>query len=236
MALPKIQTPVFEIVVPSVNKPIEFRSFLVKEEKILLMAQQSSDEREIVKAIKQIVNNCLVTESVDVNRFTITDLEYVFLKLRAKSVNNIAEINIKDDEDETSYKFEVDLDSVEVTQPKQVSNNIKINDDVGVIMRYPSADIIDHMKQFDNEIDILDFFIKKCMVEIYDESDVYPVNEYTDEELQIFIDTMDTKSYDSIRDYLDSTPKLNYVIKYKNSLGNDKEVVLDTLQDFFILR
>lgn len=236
MALPKIQTPVFEIVIPSLNKTIEFRPFIVKEEKILLMAQQSSDQRDIVRAIKQIISNCCLDTSISVNQFTTTDLEYVFLKLRSKSVNNIIEIQYTDEEDGQMYKFDVDLDEVDVTKPKHVDNNIKINGNIGIIMCYPSAAIIDQIETFKDEVEILNFFIKKCIVEIYDEENVYPANEHTDQELQDFIDGMDVMSFDKIREYLDSAPKLNHVIKYTNSLGNKKEIVMDNLRDFFILR
>lgn len=236
MALPKIQTPVFDIVIPSLNKAIEFRPFIVKEEKILLMAQQSADQRDIVRAIKQIITNCCLDTTISVNQFTTTDLEYVFLKLRSKSVNNIIEIQYTDEEDGKMYKFDVDLDEVDVTKPKDANNNIKINDDIGIIMCYPSAAIIDQIETFQDEVEILNFFIKKCIVEIYDEENVYPANEHTDQELQDFIDDMDVMSFDKIREYLDSAPKLNHVIKYTNSLGNEKEIVMDNLRDFFILR
>lgn len=236
MALPKIQTPVFDIVIPSLNKSIEFRPFIVKEEKILLMAQQSADQRDIVRAIKQIITNCCLDTSISVNQFTTTDLEYVFLKLRSKSVNNIIEIQYTDEEDGKIYKFNVDLDEVNVTKPKNVDNNIKINDNIGIIMCYPSAAIIDQIETFEDEVEILNFFIKKCIVEIYDEDNVYPANEHTDQEIQDFIDGMDVMSFDKIREYLDSAPKLNHVIKYTNELGNEKEIVMDNLRDFFILR
>lgn len=236
MALPKIQTPVFDIVIPSLNRAIEFRPFIVKEEKILLMAQQSSDQRDIVRAIKQIITNCCLDTNISVNQFTTTDLEYVFLKLRSKSVNNIIAIEYTDEEDGKMYKFDVDLDEVHVTKPKDANNNIKINDDIGIIMCYPSAAIIDQIETFQDEVEILNFFIKKCIVEIYDEENVYPANEHTDQELQDFIDDMDVMSFDKIREYLDSAPKLNHVIKYTNSLGNEKEIVMDNLRDFFILR
>jgi hypothetical protein len=235
MALPKIQTPVFDIVIPSLNKPIEFRPFLVKEEKILLMARQSEDERDMVKAIIQIINNCAIGD-INIKDLTMVDIEYLFLKLRAKSVNNIVEVVYIDGEDEKEYKFEIDLDKVEVVQEKRLDNNIKFDNGYGVIMKYPSASIVDNMKQFDNEMDILDFFIRNSIVEIYDEDNVYPIAEQTEQEVKEFIDDLDIQSFEKIREYLDSAPTLNYVIKYTNSLGTDKEIILDTLRDFFILR
>ena len=236
MALPKIQSPIFNIDIPSLNKLVEFRPFLVKEEKILLMAQQSADEREIVRSIKQIINNCCLNPDINVNDLTMVDLEYTFLKLRARSVNNIVEVKYVDQEDNKNYEFSVNLDDVVVTEDKKVSNKIQLNDGIGIIMKHLNASIIDDMKEFEDEIDILNFFVKKSIIEIYDEETVYPVNEQTDEDLQIFIDSMDVKSFDKIREFINSAPKLSYTIKYTNSLDNEKEIVLDSLRDFFILR
>jgi hypothetical protein len=236
MALPKIQTPVFEIIIPSLNKPVDFRPFLVKEEKLLLMAQQSNNDRDIIKAIKQIINNCMINDDIAIDLLTMTDIEIIFLKLRSRSVNNIVDITYIDPEDSKEYNFKIDLEDVKVIKEKDLSNNIKLSDDIGIIMRHPTASIIDEMGDYEDEIAILNFFIKKCIVEIYDEENVYPINEHTDEEIQTFIDNIDVNSFDKIREYIDSAPKLNYVIKYTNSLGVDKEIMLDTLRDFFILR
>ena len=236
MALPKIQSPIFNIDIPSLNKSIEFRPFLVKEEKILLMAQQSADEREIIRSIKQIINNCCLNPDINVNELTMVDLEYVFLKLRARSVNNIVEVKYIDQEDDKQYEFSINLDDVVVTEDKKVSNKIELKDGIGIIMKHLNASIVDDMKEFQDEIDILNFFVKKSIVEIYDEETVYPVNEQTDEELQIFIDSMDVNSFDKVREFIASAPKLSYTIKYTNSLDNEKEIVLDSLRDFFILR
>ena len=236
MALPKIQSPIFNIDIPSLNKSIEFRPFLVKEEKILLMAQQSADEREIIRSIKQIINNCCLNPDINVNELTMVDLEYVFLKLRARSVNNIVEVKYIDQEDDKQYEFSINLDDVVVTEDKKVSNKIELKDGIGIIMKHLNASIVDDMKEFQDEIDILNFFVKKSIVEIYDEENVYPVNEQTDEEIQIFIDSMDVKSFDKVWEFIASAPKLSYTIKYTNSLDNEKEIVLDSLRDFFILR
>lgn len=235
MALPKIKSPTFEIVIPSINKGVDFRPFLVKEEKILLMASQSGNDRDIVKAIKQIINNCCTDDSLNVNDLTVVDLELIFLKLRSRSVNNVVDVAYKDSEDGQEYKFQIDLEEVKVVKPKEVSNKIQINDELGIIMSYPNASIIDEMGDFENEVDILNFFISKCMSQIYDEDNVYEVSEQTEEEVKEFIDSLDVKTFDKIREFFDASPKLEYVIEYKNSLGNDRRIVLDTLRDFFIL-
>lgn len=234
MALPKIKSPVFEIVIPTINQPVDFRPFLVKEEKILLMAQAGND-RDVVKAIKQIINNCCLNEDLNIDDLSIVDIEYIFIKLRARSVNNIVNVNYTDNEDSKDYKFEVNLNEVEVTKQKEVSNKIQVNDEIGIIMSYPTASIIDQMGEFKDEMEVLNFFISKCMKEIYDEKEVYVVSEYSDLELKEFIDSLDIKTFEKIREFFDASPKLNYVIEYKNSLGNDRKITLDTLRDFFIL-
>ena len=236
MALPKIQSPTFELVIPSLNKPATFRPFLVKEEKILLMAQQSGDETESIRAIKQVVNNCCLSDQIDVEKLAMFDLEYIFLKLRARSVNNIIEVFYKDAEDEKQYKLQINLDEVEMVVPKKIDKNIKINKTSGIVMKYPSASLIDEMKKFQNEVEILNFFIIKCLDEIYDENDVYPASEQTETELQEFIDNLDVKTFDKIRNFMENMPRLEHTVKYKNSLDKEKSVTLSTLSDFFTLR
>jgi len=178
----------------------------------------------------------MINYYIDVNVLIMTDVEIIFLKLRSKSVNNIVDITYIDPEDNKEYNFKIDLEDVKVVKEKDISNNIRLSDDIGIIMRHPTASIIDEMGEFEDEIAILNFFIKKCIVEIYDAETVYPVSEHSDAEIQAFIDNIDVNSFDKIREYIDSAPKLNYVIKYTNSTGAEKEIMLDTLRDFFILR
>jgi hypothetical protein len=164
------------------------------------------------------------------------DLEYIFLKLRARSVNNVIEVFYKDAEDEKQYKLQIDLDEVEMVAPKKIDKNIKINKTSGIVMKYPSASLIDEMKKFQNEVEILNFFIIKCLDEIYDENDVYPASEQTETELQEFIDNLDVKTFDKIRNFMENMPRLEHTVKYKNSLDKEKSVTLSTLSDFFTLR
>ena len=128
MTLPKIDQPLFDVVIPSSQQKIVFRPFLVKEEKILLIAQQSGNDAEIIRAIKQILGNCIQSE-VNIDTLAIFDLEYLFLKLRAKSVNNIIKLSYKDTEDEKIYDFELNLDEIEVNIPEQANSKIEITDD-----------------------------------------------------------------------------------------------------------
>jgi hypothetical protein len=235
MSLPKISQPIFDAVVPSSKKKIEFRPFLVKEEKILLVAQQGGNDGEIIRAIKQILNNCITTPSFSVDDLTTFDLEFLFLKLRARSVNNIVKLSYRDTEDEEVYDFELDLDKIEITYPENaVDPTISITDDVGMTMKYPSASITDKMGVFENEVDLMTFFIVNCIDTIYDAEEVYIANEYSEKEIGEFLDGLDVKTFDKIRKFFESMPKLYHKFEYKNKLGNERAIELTNLRDFFM--
>lgn len=236
MSLPKISQPIFEFEVPSISKKVNFRPFLVKEEKILFTAQQSKSRKEIFKAIRQVLNNCCVDDSFDVDTITVTDAEYLFLQLRGVSVNNIVEINLLDDEDKKTYSFNVDVSEVNIVKPKKkVSNEIKV-DKIGIVLEQPSYKLLESIDEsLSNEYDILTFFLMNCIKSIYDENDTYDPKMYSDEELKEFIDGFSPKMFEKAKTFFDSTPRMEYVIKYKNSLGNEKKYSLTTLEDFFTL-
>ena len=145
MSLPKIEYPLFDVVIPSTGVSVKMRPFLVKEEKILLFAQTTGNPKDIVGSIQQVVNNCIV-ENIDVTKLTTFDIEYLFVKLRARSVNNEIEIFYKDPEDEQQYKILVDLEKVEVLKNDKHSNKIEINPNVGIILKYPHTDMMEHLE------------------------------------------------------------------------------------------
>jgi len=233
MPLPKISQPLFDMTIPSTGKKITFRPFLVKEEKILLIAQQSENDTEIIRAIKQILNNC-IQEDIDIDNLAIFDLEYMFLKLRARSVNNIVKLSYRDTEDEKIYDFELDLDTIEIEIPKKINSNIGVSENVGMTMKYPSASITDRMKDFDNEVDLMTFFIVNCIDTIYDEDSVYVANEFSEEEITEFLDGLDVKSFEKIREFFENIPRLQHIIEYKNSNGSTRTIELSSLKDFFM--
>ena len=235
MSLPKIDQPLFEVTIPSTGKKIKFRPFLVKEEKILLIAQQSDSDRDIIRAIKQVLNNCIV-DDVNVDDLATFDLEYMFLKLRAKSVNNMVKLSYRDNEDDKVYDFEIDLDEIEVKRTEGVTNKIKLNDEVGIIMQYPSASITEELGEFESEVDLLMFFIKKCIAEIYDSESVYVVKEQAEEELDQFIDSLDVATFEKIREFFEGMPRLYHELKYTNEMGNERVIELTNLKDFFMWR
>lgn len=233
MALPKIDKPIFELEIPSFGKTLAFRPFTVKEEKILLIAQQERDEKAIILSIKQVINNCCLEAGFDIDSLATFDLEYVFLKLRARSINNVIEVSYRDNEDDKVYDFEIDLDKVEMLQMNKVSNIIQVTEDVGIKMKYPSVTIIDDAPTDASAGDMVEYLIRSCVDSIYDSENVYPASDYTPEELAEWIDGLDIETFNKIRAFFDNLPQMYYKLEYTNSLGNARTIELTTLSDFF---
>ena len=236
MSIPKITQPLFNETIPSSGKKILFRPYLVKEEKILLMAQQSDNEIDIIRAMRQVLNNCVQDEDFGRAKLTTFDLEYLFLKLRAKSVNNIVELSYRDNEDEKVYSFKIDLDEIQVQFPENVQPKIKINDEVGMVMRYPSSDITENLTEFQNEVDLIMFFIRNCIESIYDKDNIYLVDEASEEEVSEFINSLDIATFDKVREFFETMPKLYHKLEYTNKNGTEQVIELKSIKDFFILR
>lgn len=233
MALPKIDKPLFDLRIPSQNREVKCRPFVVKEEKILLTAQQSGQEKDIILAIKQVLQNCIQDPTFDVDTLATFDLEFMFLKLRARSVNNIIEVSYRDIEDEKVYDFTIDLDEVDMLQEGQVSNKIMASESIGIIMKYPSVTILDNAPEDATAADMVEYLVKSCIDQIFDAENVYPISDYTDEEVVEFIEQLDVDTFNNIRAFFDTLPRMNYEITYKNSLGNERSINLSTLSDFF---
>lgn len=234
MSLPKINYPLFEVEIPSTEQKIKMRPFLVKEEKILLMAQSTGNSRDTVLAIKQVVNNCIV-DVVDVEKLTTFDLEYLFVKLRARSINNIISVTYSDPEDEQQYKLDIDLDQVEIRRDERHNNKIEITDDMGVILRYPKTDMLKAVDQATSEVDLYFEVIKYCIDQVYDAETVYEMSEQEPEEVQEFVASLDVNAFKQIQLFLETMPKLHYETSYTNSQGTERKVVLQNLNDFFML-
>ena len=234
--LPKIEYPIFNIKVPSTEALCRFRPFLVKEEKLLLMAKESANPADILTAIKQIVNNCNVDSKLDVDKISLFDLEYLFLKIRAVSVDNVVKVAFKDNEDEKVYNFEIDLNKIEVVFPPKVDNNIKISDTSGIVMKHPSASLYDDKEFLELDKDYMFELIVRCIDKIYNEDEVYEAKDYKKSELSEFLEDLNVKTFEAIQNFLINTPKMEHKINYKNELGNDREIILSSLNDFFTWR
>jgi hypothetical protein len=233
MALPKIDKPLFDLEVPSQNKTVKSRPFVVKEEKILLTAQQSGQERDIVLAIKQVLANCIQDPSFDLDTLTTFDLEFMFLKLRSRSVNNIIDVSYRDNEDDKVYDFQIDLEKVDMLKSKPIVNKIMVNDTVGIVMKFPSVTVLETVPDDTKPTDLVEYLVRSCIEQIFDEDDVYLASDTSQEELSEFIDSLDIETFTKIREFFDSLPSLYYKIEYTNALGNKREIELTTLSDFF---
>jgi hypothetical protein len=220
MALPKLSHPTFDLTLPSTRQEIKIRPFLVREEKILLIAQQTEEPREVINAIKQVINNCVITEGFDIESLTTFDLEYVFIKLRARSVNNIIKLTYKDNEDDRNYTVDCNLDEVQVIFNPNHNNHIKVTDNISIVMKYPQARLMQSIDPDLSEQEVFFELISHCIDTIVDGAESYLVSEVPKEEVQEFFQTM---------------PRINHELKYTNSLGNERVIILDNLNDFFTL-
>lgn len=236
MPLPKIEYPILSIFVPSQKKDYNFRPMLVKEEKILLMAKASEDDTDIFNAVYQVINNCSLDDSLDMDKLAIFDLEYLFLRIRAASIGETTDVSFRDTEDEKTYDFTIPLDQVNIIFP-DVSNTIKITDTSGFTMRYPAATLYTD-KEFLNlkPEEVFDHLVITCIDKIFDGEQVYTASMYTKDELAEFVEGLSIKAYDEIRNFFSNIPHMEYKIEYTNKMGSERTITLRNLSDFFILR
>lgn len=231
MKLPKIDSPIFQIKLVSIDKPVKFRPFTVKEEKILLIAEESKEEVDILMAIKQVINNCCLSD-IDVGKLPLFDIEYFFLQLRAKSVNNISTLKFKDLNDELVRDFEVDLDSIKPTVNKDHNNVIKLNDRITVKFKYPCIDMATKLNKMNNTTNIE--FLAECLDKVYEEDEVYEAEDFKLEDRIEFISNLSSKMFETIiSTFLDTMPKLTHKIEYVNKNNENRTIVLEGYRSFF---
>jgi len=229
MSLPKLNTPVYEAILPSTDKVIKFRPFLVKEEKVLLTAMEDGSQTALMNAIKTILKNC-VQGNLDVERLPLFDIEYLFLKLRSKSIGEISEIGLKCTDIECGgiNQISINMDEIEITKPEGHNRKIMISDEVGVMMSYPVMKTSGITEEDGMAI------VKDCIEMIFTEEETHERDSFTSKELDEFIESMDTKQFGKIKEFFDSMPKLQHTINYKcEKCGEDKEVTLQGLDSFF---
>jgi hypothetical protein len=237
MSLPKISHPLFDVVIPSTKTKIKIRPMLVKEEKILLMAKAGNDPVEILSSVKQVVNNCIIDESIDVDRLALFDVEYLFVRIRAVSIDNIIKISFKDKEDEKIYNFEANLDNVIVKFPEKLEKNIKITDNMMISLKYPEARLYSDKEFMGLPVEnLLDALILKCVDKVYVEDEVYDAKNSSEVEITEFLNDLSIESYGKIRTFFASLPTLYYKIEYKNEKGSERTIEMKQLTDFFTLR
>lgn len=241
MALPVIATPKYELILPSTKKKYKYRPFLAKEEKILLMAMEGGDEKEILLAIKDIIKSCV--EGLDSNNLPTFDLEYVFLKLREKSVSDIITfytrhkngINSKGEECDRKGEVQVDLSKVEIQFNEDHSNKIQLDDKIGLVMKYPTLEFIEEVGSDSKDSSAIFDMIKRSIDYIYDSENVYNISDYSDTEVNDFIESMTHAQLEKIQDFFTTLPKLSYTVKWRcEKCGVVEEIVIEGLTNFFI--
>jgi hypothetical protein len=236
MALPKLKYPIFELEVPSSKKTHKFRPFLVAEEKILLIAQQSGDLKEIILSLKQVIGNCCQDPEFDSDKLATFDIEYLFLKLRSRSVSSMAKIYLTDNEDGKEYSFDVDLEKVNVVTHSGHNSRIQLNDDIAIVMKYPTTQMIDAIATMQVETKAFFEVMKYCIEFVVEGGDKISVfADAPEAERDEFVQSIDIATFSKITQFFETMPKMHYEIAYKNSLGHDRKAVLRNLNDFFIL-
>ena len=236
MALPKLTTPTYELEIPSTDEKIKYRPFLVKEEKILMMAMESKENADITQAVKDIVSECTFNK-VKIDDMPMFDVEYIFLQIRSKSVGEVSKLKLLCPDDKKTYAdVELDLNEVKVQVGDDHTNKIELTDDMGIIMTYPSIDSFsDSGIQDINASNMIDV-IGTCILQIYEQKGekIYEAKDQTKKELTEFIEQLNTKQFQDVQKFFDTMPRLKHTIKIKNpKTKKTSEVTLSGLNDFF---
>jgi len=239
MPLPKINTPTYELELPSTGKKIKYRPFLVREEKILIMALESEDMKQITDAIIQILSDCIQTRGVKVADLSTFDIEYLFLNVRAKSVGETVEVNVTcPDDGVTTVEMEIAIDDIKVQKNKNHKNIVKLDDNLSMKLKYPSIDqfVENNFETNEETSDVnksLDM-ITSCIDMIYDEEESWSASDCTKKELSEFLEQLNTKQFKEIETFFTTMPKLSHTIKVTNPNTKVKsDVVLEGLASFF---
>ena len=243
MALPKLDVPIFTIDLPLTKTKLRYRPFLVKEEKLLLIAMESDDEKTIMDTIKQIINNCCL-DDVDTETLPITDLEYFFLHLRARSIGEIVDLQykcnnkVKDDAGEevecgNNVKLKVNVLEIEPTFNDKHTNKIELTDKLGIVMKYPNFATIDKVKS-NNDVEQILGIIMNCVDYIYDEESIYYRKDISDEELTEFIENLTQKQFAKVQEFFETVPSIKKELDFKcNKCGYQEKILIEGIQNFF---
>ena len=238
MPLPKINTPTYQLVVPSTGKKLSYRPFLVREEKILILALESEDMGQITNAIVEILTACILTKGVDVTKLATFDIEYIFLNVRAKSVGEVIEVNVTcPDDNETNVQMEINIDDIKVQKNRKHKNLIKLDDTLSMKMAYPSIEQFvenNFEVQESANVDQSLAMITGCIEQVYNEEESWAASDCTKDEMKEFVEQMNTKQFKEIEGFFTTMPKLTHTVKVKNPKTKvESDVVLEGLASFF---
>ena len=238
MPLPKVNTPTYELVLPSTNKKIKYRPFLVREEKILIMALETEDVKQITSSVIEILNACILTRGIKIEKLATFDLEYLFLNVRAKSVGESIDVNVTcPDDNKTTVEVKVDIDSIKIIKSKNHKDTVKLDDTLSLKLNYPSIEqfIENNFEsskggEVTNTLDM----ITSCIDMIYSDEESWNASETSKKDLEEFIEQLNTKQFRVIEGFFDTMPKLSHSIKVKNPKTDvESTVVFEGLAAFF---
>jgi len=233
MALPKIDLPIFELTLPSTKKTVKYRPFTVKEEKILLVAQESGDAEQEMIAARQIVGNCLI--DADVDEFAMFDLEYFLLTLRARSVENNVAFTIKDDQTQETVELNLDLEKVKVTYDPEHSNKIKLNDEFYLFLKYPTIKEFTEIVKMDPKDPLVNYYVMvSCLDKIVSDDETYHFKDYSSDDIESFMDDLTGETVKSVQSFFATMPKLRHEMPYTREDGTERTFVIEGMRSFFI--
>ena len=238
MPLPKVNTPTYELVLPSTNKKIKYRPFLVREEKILIMALETEDAKQITSSVIEILNACILTRGIKIEKLATFDIEYLFLNVRAKSVGESIDVNVTcPDDNKTTVEVKVDIDSIKIIRSKNHKDTVKLDDTLSLKLNYPSIEqFIENNFESSkgSEITTTLDMITSCIDMIYTDEESWNASETSKKDLEEFIEQLNTKQFRVIEGFFDTMPKLSHSIKVKNPKTDvESTVVLEGLAAFF---
>ena len=238
MPLPTITTPSYELELPSTGKRIKYRPFLVKEEKLLVLALETEDTKQISTAIKTVLKSCIQSRGVKVDKLPTFDIEYLFLNIRGKSVGEEIEVNlIAPDDKETSVPVTINIDDIKISKSKNHSNKIKLDDSLMMEMKYPSLDeFVKNNFDFTEEVNMDQSFdlIASCIDKIYNDEEVWSTADCTKKEVKDFLEQMNSMQFKDIEKFFDDMPKLSHSVTFTNPKTKvESTVVLEGLSSFF---
>ena len=238
MPLPKVNTPTYELVLPSTNKKIKYRPFLVREEKILIMALETEDVKQITSSVIEILNACILTRGIKIEKLATFDIEYLFLNVRAKSVGESIDVNVTcPDDNKTTVEVKVDIDSIKIIKNKNHKDTVKLDDTLSLKLNYPSIEqFIENNFESSkgSEITTTLDMITSCIDMIYTDEESWNASETSKKDLEEFIEQLNTKQFRVIEGFFDTMPKLSHSIKVKNPKTDvESTVVLEGLAAFF---
>ena len=237
MPLPKISTPTYELELPSTGKKIKYRPFLVKEEKILIIAMESEDEKQITNAIKEVISSCIISRGVKIDQLSTFDIEYLFLNIRGKSVGEEVEVMVTcPDDGVTQIPTVINLDEIKVQKGKNHTRDIKLDDELVLRMKYPSLDEFIKNNFSGEEISVDNTFdlIASCVEQVYSEEESWSASDCTKKELKQFLEQLSSKQFKEIENFFDTMPKLSHTVTVTNpKTGVESDIVLEGLTAFF---